>query len=136
MSSLIDELFNTVGVLGVKQTAELLKNSRNQNLTLQDERVDFILKTISQNYNLEVQHIFYSSERGHRLFALMFILYYMRECFYFSYKVISYLLNKSHSYCFKKHQEMKEIKKNKKHEFQKKFEKLDLLITQYQLKNK
>jgi hypothetical protein len=53
-----------------------------------------------------------------------------------SFPEIGLVLNKSTSYVFKKHKELKSIKRNKKHELQSKFEKLDLLVTEYQLKNK
>lgn len=136
ISSLIDELFNTVEALGVKKTLEVLKNSKQQNLTLQDERVDFILNTISKLYNISVEDILLSNDRGKRIFALKFLIYYLRESFYMNFQEIAKLIKKSTSYVFKKHQEMKEIKKNKKHILQSKFEKLDLIITEYQLKNR
>jgi hypothetical protein len=136
-SSLIDELFNTVEVLGVKATSEMLVKSRNQKLTLQDERIDFIFNTVGAIYKIAPEDIIHSTDKStKRIHAFKFIVYYLREAFYLSFPEISIIMYKSTSYVFKKHKEMKELKKNKKDILQNKFEKLDLLITEYQLKNK
>ena len=136
-SSLLDELFNTVEVLGVEATSQILIKSRTQKLTLQDERIDFIFNTVSSIFKISIEEIFNSTDKStKRIHAFKFIVFYLRETFYFSFPEIGKFLNKSTSYVFKKHKELKELKKNKKDTLQSKFEKLDLLITEYQLKNK
>lgn len=135
--SLLDELFNTVEVLGVEETSNLLIKSRTQKLTLQDERISFIFSTVSSIFKISIEQILNSTDKStKRIHAFKFIVFYLRESFYMSFPEIGKVLNKSTSYVFKKHKELKELKKNKKDTLQPKFEKLDLIITEYQLKNK
>jgi hypothetical protein len=136
-SSLLDELFNTVEVLGVEATSKILVKSRNEKLTLQDERIDFIFSAVGGVFKITPEEIINSTDKSSkRIHAFKFIVFYLRESFYMSFPEIGKTLNKSTSYVFKKHKEMKDIKRNKKDILQSKFEKLDLIITEYQLKNK
>jgi hypothetical protein len=136
--SLIEELLNTIELLGVEATSKVLIKSRNQMLTLQDERIDFIFHAVGSIYKINPEDIVNSTDKStKRIYAFKFIVYYLREAFYLSFPEIALILKKSTSYVFKKHKEMKELKKNKRDTtLQSKFEKLDLLITEYQLKNK
>ena len=134
---LLEALFNSVEDLGIKETTEILQKSIKEELTLQDERVSFILQIVSNLYQIPIEEIINSNEKSpKRINSFKFVVYYLREVFYMSFPEIGLVLNKSTSYVFKKHKELKSIKRNKKHELQSKFEKLDLLVTEYQLKNK
>lgn len=85
-SDLIHELFRSVEVLGVDATTTALKVARCNTLTLQDKRVDFVLKMCANHYMQTIDEVIYSHSKSiKRMMALRFSVYYLYDVFGFSY---------------------------------------------------
>lgn len=134
-SDLIQELFRSVEVLGVDATTEALKVARSNTLTLQDKRVDFVLKMCANHYTQSVEDVIYSHNKSYkRMMALKFSIYYLYEVFDFSFTDLKLFFKRDKSLLSRSAKEIKELSaenetiKNIKNKF-------DLLVTDFKLIN-
>jgi hypothetical protein len=134
-TDLIQELLKSVEILGVDATTNALKIARSNTLTLQDKRVEFVLKMVSEYYLKSIEDIINShSKSTKRIFALKFAIYYLYEVFGFSFGELKMIFKRDKSLLSRSTKEIKEIVetnpnlKNVKNKF-------DLLTTDFKLKN-
>lgn len=134
-TDLIQELLKSVEVLGVDATTNALKIARSNTLTLQDKRVEFVLKMVSEYYLKSIEDIINShSKSTKRIFALKFAIYYLYEVFGFSFGELKMIFKRDKSLLSRSTKEIKEIVetnpnlRNVKNKF-------DLLTTDFKLKN-
>lgn len=134
-TDLIQELLKSVEVLGVDATTNALKIARSNTLTLQDKRVEFVLKMVSDYYIKSIEDIINShSKSTKRIFALKFAIYYLYEVFGFSFGELKMIFKRDKSLLSRSTKEIKEIVitnpnlRNVKNKF-------DLLTTDFKLKN-
>ena len=72
-TDLLQEILRSIEVLGVIETSNALKIARNKSLSLEDKRIEFVLKMVSSNYNIPIEEIINShSKSTKRMFALKF----------------------------------------------------------------
>jgi len=134
-TDLIQELLKSVEILGVDATTNALKIARSNTLTLQDKRVEFVLKMVSEYYLKSIEDIINShSKSTKRIFALKFAIYYLYEVFGFSFGELKMIFKRDKSLLSRSTKEIKEVVetnpnlKNVKNKF-------DLLTTDFKLKN-
>jgi hypothetical protein len=134
-TDLIQELLKSVEVLGVDATTDALKVARTNSLSLQDKRVDFVLKMVSQHYIVPIEEIIYSHKKStKRMFALKFSVYYLYDVFDFSFTDLKKLFKRDKSLLSRFTKEIKDLLidnpsiKNTKNKF-------DLLVTDFKLQN-
>ena len=134
-TDLIQELLRSVEVLGVDATTNALKIARSNNLTLQDKRVEFVLKMVSEYYLQSIDDIINShSKSSKRMFALKFSIYYLYEVFGFTFGDLKVLFKRDKSLLSRSTKEIREmIKTNMNIKMTK--SKFDLLVTDFKLKN-
>jgi hypothetical protein len=71
---LFQELLNTIESIGVDETTKALSIARRETLSLQDKRIDFLVKCICESFNVGTDEVFTSKDRNtNRLFAFRFI---------------------------------------------------------------
>ncbi|NBO23542.1 hypothetical protein EBU94_09440 [bacterium] len=134
-TDLIQELLKSVEVLGVDATTNALKVARSNTLTLQDKRVEFVLKMVSTQYGQTIEDIINSHNKSYkRMLALKFSIYYLYEVFEFSFGDLKMIFKRDKSLLSRSTKEIREMIANNvtisniKNRF-------DLLITDFKLKN-
>jgi hypothetical protein len=134
-TDLIQELLKSVEVLGVDATTNALKIARSNTLTLQDKRVEFVLKMVSTQYGQTIEDIINSHNKSYkRMLALKFSIYYLYEVFEFSFGDLKMIFKRDKSLLSRSTKEIREMIANNvtisniKNRF-------DLLITDFKLKN-
>jgi hypothetical protein len=134
-TDLIQELLKSVEVLGVDATTYVLKVARTNTLTLQDKRVEFVLKMVSTHYMQPIEDIINSHNKSvKRMLALKFSIYYLYDGFDFTFTELKMLFKRDKSLLSRSTKEIKEMVltnpnvENTKNKF-------DLLITDFKLKN-
>jgi hypothetical protein len=134
-TDLIQELLTSVEVLGVDATTNVLKIARSNTLTLQDKRVEFVLKMISTHYLQSVEDIINSHNKSYkRMMALKFSIYYLYEVFDFSFSDLKMFFKRDKSLLSRSNKEIKELIENNPNIKSAK-NKFDLLVTDFKLKN-
>ena len=84
-TDLLQEILRSIEVLGVIETSNALKIARNKSLSLEDKRIEFVLKMVSSNYNIPIEEIINShSKSTKRMFALKFAIFYLYVSFQIS----------------------------------------------------
>jgi chromosomal replication initiation ATPase DnaA len=134
-TDLIQELLKSVEVLGVDATTNALKVARGNTLTLQDKRVEFVLKMVSEHYTQSIEDIINSHNKSNkRVLALKFSIYFLYEVFDFSFGDLKMLFKRDKSLLSRSTKEIREmIESNPNIKSTK--NKFDLLITDFKLKN-
>jgi hypothetical protein len=134
-TDLIQELLKSVEVLGVDATTNVLKVARSNTLTLQDKRVEFVLKMVSSHYLQGIEEIINSHNKSFkRMMALKFSIYYLYEAFEFSFTDLKILFKRDKSLLSRSTKEIKEMIASNTNILQAK-NKFDLLVTDFKLKN-
>jgi hypothetical protein len=134
-TDLIQELLKSVEVLGVDATTSVLKVARTNTLTLQDKRVEFVLKMVSSHYMQPIEEIINSHNKSvKRMLALKFSIFYLYDAFEFSFTDLKMLFKRDKSLLSRSTKEIKEMVVNNSNVQQTK-NKFDLLITDFKLKN-
>jgi hypothetical protein len=132
---LIQELLKSVEVLGVDATTNVLKIARSNTLTLQDKRVEFVLKMVSSHYLQSIEDIINSHNKSYkRMLALKFSIYYLYEVFDFSFTDLKMFFKRDKSLLSRSTKEIKELIETNQNIRAVK-NKFDLLITDFKLKN-
>jgi hypothetical protein len=133
---LISELLKSVEVLGVNATTDILKVARSNSLTLQDKRVDFVLKMVSNHFLHTVQEIMDSTNKTYKKsLAVKFSIFYLYETFQFSFSDLKLLFKRDKSLLSRFNKEIKELSKSNP-TIKSIKNKFDLLITDFKLQNK
>ena len=134
-TDLIQELLKSVEVLGVDATTNALKMARSNTLTLQDKRVEFVLKMCSNQFSQTIEDIINSHNKSYkRMLALKFSIYYLYEVFDISFGDLKMIFKRDKSLLSRSTKELKEMIvsnttiTNYKNRF-------DLLISDFKLKN-
>jgi hypothetical protein len=134
-TDLIQELLKSVEVLGVDATTNVLKVARSNTLTLQDKRVEFVLKMTSTQYLQSIEDIINSHNKSFkRMMALKFSIYYLYDAFEFSFTDLKILFKRDKSLLSRSTKEIKEMIATNSNILQTK-QKFDLLVTDFKLKN-
>jgi hypothetical protein len=134
-TDLIQELLKSVEVLGVDATTNALKVARSNTLTLQDKRVEFVLKMAATQYSQTIEDIINSHNKSHkRMLALKFSIYYLYEVFDFSFGDLKMIFKRDKSLLSRSTKEIKEMILNNSAISNVK-NRFDLLITDFKLKN-
>ena len=134
-TDLIQELLKSVEVLGVDATTSVLKVARTNTLTLQDKRVEFVLKMVSSHYMQPIEEIINSHNKSvKRMLALKFSIFYLYEAFEFTFTELKMLFKRDKSLLSRSTKEIKQMVVNNSNVQQTK-NKFDLLITDFKLKN-
>jgi hypothetical protein len=134
-TDLIQELLKSVEVLGVDATTNALKVARSNTLTLQDKRVEFVLKMVSTQYSQTIEDIINSHNKSYkRMLALKFSIYYLYEVFDFSFGDLKMIFKRDKSLLSRSTKEIKEMILNNSAISNVK-NRFDLLITDFKLKN-
>ena len=134
-TDLIQELLKSVEVLGVDATTNVLKVARSNTLTLQDKRVEFVLKMTSAQYLQSIEDIINSHNKSFkRMMALKFSIYYLYDAFDFSFTDLKILFKRDKSLLSRSTKEIKEMIATNSNILQTK-QKFDLLVTDFKLKN-
>ena len=96
---LIQELLKSVEVLGVDATTNALKIARSNTLTLQDKRVEFVLRAVTDYYMQSIEDMINSHSKSRkRILALKFSIYYLYDAFDFSFTDLSMFFKRDKSY--------------------------------------
>lgn len=134
-SDLIQELFRSVEVLGVDATTTALKNARGNTLTLQDKRIDFVLRMCATHFMQSIEDIIYShSKSNKRMMALKFSVFYLYKIFDLSFTDLHLIFKRDKSLLSRSVKEVKELAEKDesvlsiKHKF-------DILIADFRIKN-
>jgi len=134
-TDLIQELLKSVEALGIDGTTNVLKVARNNSLTLQDKRVEFVLQIISQNYVITIEDIINShSKSTRRMLALKFSIYYLYDVFNISFGDLKLIFKRDKSLLSRSAKEMREMVTQNKNIIEVK-NRFDLLITDFKIKN-
>ena len=135
-TDLIHELLKSVEVLGVEATTDALKCARTNTLTLEDKRIDFVLKMVSKHYMVPIDQIIHSNSKSViRMFALKFCVFYLYDSFGFSFAELKKIFKRHKSLLSRNTSEIKLLmKENETIKTAK--NKFDLLITEFKLQNK
>ena len=132
---LISELLKSVEVLGVDATTNILKISRSNTLTLQDKRVEFVLKMVSNHFLHSVDDIINSNTKSHKkALAIKFSIYYLYEVFDFTFSELKLFFKRDKSLLSRFNKEIKELIKTND-VIKSTMNKFDLLITDFKLQN-
>lgn len=132
---LITELLKSVEVLGVDATTNILKVSRTNTLTLQDKRVEFVLKMVSNHFMHTIDDIINSNTKSYKkALAIKFSIYYLYESFNFSFTELKLFFKRDKSLLSRFNKEIKELSKTND-VIKKTMNKFDLLITDFKLQN-
>lgn len=130
---LITELFKSVETIGVDATSNALKFSQRHIVTLGDTRVDFVLNMVSEYYMQSVDQIIYSRSKSRkRMLALKFAIYYLNECFYFSYAQLEPLFKRDKSLLCRSCKEIK-VMITKENSIKTAKREFDLIINNFKL---
>lgn len=134
-TDLIQELLKSVEVLGVDATTNVLKIARSSTLTLQDKRVEFVLKMVSEHYLQSIEDIINSHNKSYkRMMALKFSIYYLYEVFDFSFSDLKMFFKRDKSLLSRSTKEIKGLIETNNNINNTK-NKFDLLVTDFKLKN-
>jgi hypothetical protein len=134
-TDLIFELFKSVETLGVDATANVLKVARNNTLTLEDKRVEFVLKMVATQYGQTIDEMINShSKSTKRMLSLKFSIYYLYEIFDISFGDLKMIFKRDKSLLSRSTKELKEMMLRSENikEVKNRF---DLLVTDFKLKN-
>jgi hypothetical protein len=134
-TDLVNELFKSVEALGINATTDALRVARNSTLTLQDKRVEFVLKMTAEQYMQPVDEIINSRNKSvKRMLAMKFSIFYLHESFGFSFSNLKLIFKRDKSLLCRSVKEIKGMV-SENPVIEKVKNKFDLLITDFKLKN-
>ena len=107
-TDLLQEILRSIEVLGVIETSNALKIARNKSLSLEDKRIEFVLKMVSSNYNIPIEEIINShSKSTKRMFALKFAIFYLYDSFQISLGTLKLIFKRDKSLLSRSNKQMK-----------------------------
>jgi hypothetical protein len=134
-TDLLQEILRSIEVLGVIETSNALKIARNKSLSLEDKRIEFVLKMVSSNYNIPIEEIINShSKSTKRMFALKFAIFYLYDSFQISLGTLKLIFKRDKSLLSRSNKQMKSFFENDKYVIDLK-NKFDLMITDFKIQN-
>jgi len=94
-SNIIEEMLKTIEVVGIDETSKILQKARYNSLTLNDSKIEFILKTISDETDVSVDRIIHGTDKtDERKAAVGLCVYFIRRDLKYSYALIKKILKK------------------------------------------
>ena len=134
-TDLLQEILRSIEVLGVIETSNALKIARNKSLSLEDKRIEIVLKMVSSNYNIPIEEIINShSKSTKRMFALKFAIFYLYDSFQISLGTLKLIFKRDKSLLSRSNKQMKSLFENDKYVIDLK-NKFDLMITDFKIQN-
>jgi hypothetical protein len=133
-TDLIQELLKSVEVLGVDTTTHVLRVARSNALTLEDKRIEFVMKMVSTHYTKSIDEIINSHSKSQkRIYALKFAIYYLYDVFKFSFGDLKIFFKRDKSLLSRSAQEIRDLQdKDSLNTTKKKF---DILVSEFKIKN-
>lgn len=136
---MLEELFETVEVIGVEKTLKSLQEARS---SLNNQRVDieFILDMVSQLTEVSKERILYSHDKSdERKLAMAVSVYVMRSEFNYSFQQLKKIFNRDKSALCRYNDMAENLPKEPKTDFDKKLDKIvkkmKLLLTEKKLQH-
>ena len=134
-SDLVSELFKSVEALGISATTNLLRSARSNTFTLQDKRVDFVLKMTAEHYMQTIEDIINSRSKSlKRMLAMKFSIFYLHTTFGFSFSSLKHIFKRDKSLLCRSVKEIKNLITDN-NVINKTKTKFDLLITDFKIQN-
>jgi hypothetical protein len=94
-SDLFNEMFKTIEVMGIDETAKTLQKARFNSLTLHDGSIEFILKSVSSQTNVAIERIIHGTDKtDDRKIAVALCVFYIKTELKYSYGTIKKILKK------------------------------------------
>jgi hypothetical protein len=94
-SDLFNEMFKTIEVMGVEETAKTLQKARFNSLTLHDGGIEFILKSVSSQTNVAIERIIHGTDKtDERKIAVALSVFFIKTELKYSYGTIKKILKK------------------------------------------
>jgi hypothetical protein len=138
-NDLFNEVFKTIEVVGVEETAKSLQRARYEALTLNDRNVEFILKLVSSQTKVPIERIIHGTDKtDSRKIAIALCVYYMKTELMYSYGTIKRVLKKDQAALSRYYSMIKKVDlTNPKGEFDvllvQNFKQINILLTERKL---
>jgi len=132
---IFDELFTTIQKVGIDNTVKILQEAKQHSLILNDNNIDFILKTVSELTDVEVDRILKGIDRSdERKMAVSLCVYFIKEEYSYSLPDLKKIFNRDVSALSRHYTLVQKRPKVPKTDFDKtlemNFKKIKLLITE------
>ena len=137
--TLIETFLRSVEDLGVESTIKALQTAQGNALTLQDKRVEFVLKMVANEFQMPIEEMINSYSRStKRKFSIMFGVYYLHGHFGISFGELNMLYKRDKALLCRYFHIVKSLKRNEPSEkaLLKYRDKFDLLVTDFTINNK
>ena len=139
-NKIMDELLSAVEVIGIDKTIKTLQDARSQSLISNNFDIDFIINVVCDITNYRKDKLLVGNERSDdKKIAMALCVYFLKNCFTYSYADIKKLFNKDESALYRYYQMVEERPKKPKTDFDKNLElnykKVNLIITEKKIKN-
>lgn len=137
---IMDELLSAVEVIGIDKTIKTLQEAKTQSLITNNMDIDFIINVVCDITNYRKDKLLAGNERSDdKKIAMSLCVYFLKNCFNYSYADIKKLLNKDESALYRYYQMVEDRPKKPKTDFDKNlelnFKKVNLIITEKKIKN-
>lgn len=139
-NKILDELFETVEVIGIERTIKTLQEAKMGSLLKQDVNIDFILNMVSEITSVPKQKILYGNDRSDdKKLAVAVSVYLIKNEFEYSFSDLKKIFNKDQSALCRYYEIVNNISKKPKTDFDKKLDtvlkRMQLLLTEKKLNN-
>jgi len=139
-NKILDELFETVEVIGIEMTIKTLQEAKMGSLLKQDINVDFILGSVSEATGVPKQKILYGNDRSdEKKIAVAVSVYLIKNEFSYSFTDLKKIFNKDQSALCRYYELVTNLAKKPRTEFEKRMESVlkqtNLYITEKKLKD-
>lgn len=137
---ILDELFETVELIGIERTIKTLQDAKMSSLLKQDVNIDFIISAISEISGVPKQKILYGNDRSDdKKMAVALSVFIIKNEFNYSFTDLKKIFNKDQSALCRYYDLVENLSKKPKTEFEKKLDgtlkQINLLLTEKKLKN-
>jgi hypothetical protein len=110
LSLLIDQMYETVSVVGVKKVQEILKSAQYDGWQYPNKDFEFVAKNVATTFSVPIHELVDGTGRKNdRKMAIGFCVYYLKNFGYDIYTDISAFMNKEPSTCFRYCKLVKEL---------------------------
>lgn len=139
-NKILDELFETVEVIGIEQTIKTLQEAKMGSLLKQDVNIDFILNMVSELTAVPKQKILYGNDRSDdKKMAIAVSVFLIKNEFEYSFSELKKIFNKDQSALCRYYDIVQNMSKKPKTDFDKKLDsilkQMNLLLTEKKLNN-
>lgn len=139
-NQILDELFETVEVIGIERTIKTLQEAKMSSLLKQDVNIEFILNAVSELTAVPKQKILYGNDRSDdKKIAVAVCVFLIKNEFEYSYSELKKIFNKDQSALCRYYEIIQSVSKKPKTEFEKKIDsvlkQMQLLLTEKKINN-